>query len=53
MSRCIHNPDHSMYNYFSIFVKIFPEWPLNFFVIMIHQVIWHSPVTLLANLVGS
>jgi len=47
LSLCTHNPDHSLYNYFSISVQFFPsEWPLNFFVSTIHQVIWPSPGTL-------
>ena len=45
LSLCTHNSDCSINNYFSIFVQFFPKWPLNFFVIMIHQ-IWPSPGTL-------
>ena len=43
LSPCTHNSDCSYYNHRAIF---FPEWPLIFLVITIHQVIWPSPGTL-------
>jgi len=43
---CIHNPDHLLHNYFSIFLRFFPPNAPQFFSIMINQVIWPGPGTL-------
>ena len=47
LSLCTHNSDHLLYNYFSIFMQFFPRMAPHFLVIIIHQVIWPSPGTLL------
>ena len=46
MSLCTHIPDHSSYNYFSIYIDN-PDGPTVFLVRTIHQVIWPSPRVLI------
>ena len=51
LSLCTHNPDHALYNSFSISVQFFhPNGPSIFLVSTIHQVIWPSPDTLMLTI---